>query len=79
MRSKTGRPSYGSRAVVTGAGSGIGRAFALELARRGGAVMCADISLPRAQEAVAMVNALGGTGYAVECDVSIRENVEELA
>ena len=26
-----------------------------------------------------MVNALGGTGYAVECDVSIRENVEELA
>ncbi|WP_032366904.1 SDR family NAD(P)-dependent oxidoreductase [Rhodococcoides fascians] len=79
MRSKTGRPSYGSRAVVTGAGSGIGRAFALELARRGGAVMCADISLPRAQETVAMVNALGGTGYAVECDVSIRENVEELA
>lgn len=41
--------------------------------------MCADISLPRAQETVAMVNALGGTGYAVECDVSIRENVEELA
>ncbi|MDP9636022.1 NAD(P)-dependent dehydrogenase (short-subunit alcohol dehydrogenase family) [Rhodococcus cercidiphylli] len=79
MRSKTGRPSYGSRAVVTGAGSGIGRAFALELARRGGAVMCADISLPRAQETVAMVNALGGTGYAVKCDVSIRENVEELA
>ncbi|MGV8875238.1 MAG: SDR family NAD(P)-dependent oxidoreductase [Rhodococcus sp. (in: high G+C Gram-positive bacteria)] len=79
MRTKAGRPSYGSRAVVTGAGSGIGRAFALELARRGGAVMCADISLPRAKETVAMVNALGATGYAVECDVSIRENVEELA
>lgn len=79
MRPKTGKPSYGSRAVVTGAGSGIGRAFALELARRGGAVMCADISLPRAQETVAMVHALGGIGYAVECDVSIRENIEELA
>ncbi|MDZ7931657.1 MAG: SDR family NAD(P)-dependent oxidoreductase [Rhodococcus sp. (in: high G+C Gram-positive bacteria)] len=79
MSSRANKPSYGSRAVVTGAGSGIGRAFALELARRGGAVMCADISLPRAQETVAMVNALGATGYAVECDVSIRENVEELA
>ena len=79
MRSRTGKPSYGSRAVVTGAGSGIGRAFALELARRGGVVMCADISLPRAQETVAMVQALGATGFAVECDVSIRENVEELA
>ena len=32
-----------SRAVVTGAGSGIGRAFALELARRGGRVVCADL------------------------------------
>ena len=30
-------------AVVTGAGSGIGRAFALEIARRGGRVVCADI------------------------------------
>ena len=79
MRTKAGKPSYGSRAVVTGAGSGIGRAFALELARRGGVVMCADISLPRAQETVAMIHALGAEGYAVECDVSIRENVEELA
>ncbi|MDZ7915198.1 MAG: SDR family NAD(P)-dependent oxidoreductase [Rhodococcus sp. (in: high G+C Gram-positive bacteria)] len=79
MSSRANKPSYGSRAVVTGAGSGIGRAFALELARRGGEVMCADISLPRAQETVELIDALGGTGYAVECDVSIRENVEELA
>ena len=32
-------------AIVTGAGSGIGRSFALELAKRGGDVICADIKL----------------------------------
>ena len=35
--------SVKSHAVVTGAGSGIGRAFALELAKRGGKVVCADL------------------------------------
>ena len=45
----------GANAVVTGAGSGIGRAFALEIVRRGGRVVCADISLERAQETVEMI------------------------
>lgn len=71
--------SYGGRAVVTGAGSGIGRAFALELARRGSEVICADISLVRAKETVAQIDALGGTAHAVVCDVSFREQVEDLA
>mgnify|MGYP000050016878 CR=1 FL=1 len=35
---KKDRFSHGAKAVVTGAGSGIGRAFALELAARGGQV-----------------------------------------
>ena len=42
--------SANASAVVTGAGSGIGRAFAEELARRNGAVVCADINLGTAQE-----------------------------
>ena len=37
-------------AVVTGAGSGIGRAFALEIARRGGRVVCADVDDAAAEE-----------------------------
>ncbi|WP_032368292.1 SDR family NAD(P)-dependent oxidoreductase [Rhodococcoides fascians] len=68
--------SYGADAVVTGAGSGIGRAFALELARRGGRVVCADISLERAEETVRL---LEGRGYAVRCDVAVRSQVEDLA
>ncbi|MGU3435903.1 SDR family NAD(P)-dependent oxidoreductase [Actinomycetes bacterium M1A6_2h] len=69
-------PSFGADAVVTGAGSGIGRAFALEIARRGGRVVCADISLERAEETVRM---LPGRGYAVRCDVADRSQVEDLA
>ncbi|MGC0364429.1 NAD(P)-dependent dehydrogenase (short-subunit alcohol dehydrogenase family) [Rhodococcus sp. 27YEA15] len=73
------KASHEARAVVTGAGSGIGRAFALELARRGGEVVCADISLDRARETVRLIDELGGTAHAVACDVSIREQVEDLA
>ncbi|MBT2269842.1 SDR family NAD(P)-dependent oxidoreductase [Rhodococcus erythropolis] len=81
MASKSRGPklSHNARAVVTGAGSGIGRAFALELARRGGEVICADISLERAKETVGLIDAIGGTAHAVQCDVSIREQVEHLA
>ena len=72
----TPSPSYAADAVVTGAGSGIGRAFALELSRRGGRVVCADISLERAEETVRL---LPGRGYAVACDVAVRSQVEDLA
>lgn len=69
-----------ARAVVTGAGSGIGRSFALELARRGGDVLCADIDEARAVETVALIEQLAtGTGHAVRCDVSDRGAVELLA
>lgn len=71
--------SVNAKAVVTGAGSGIGRAFALELARRGGHVICADISAERAAETVALIDRLGaGCGDAATCDVSSREEVEKL-
>jgi NAD(P)-dependent dehydrogenase (short-subunit alcohol dehydrogenase family) len=42
--------------VVTGAGSGIGRATALEFARQGDQVACLDLNVESAQETVAMIN-----------------------
>ena len=66
-------------AVVTGAGSGIGRAFAEELARRGGAVLCSDINLTSAQQTADQIIAAGGRAWAVKCDVSVRSEVEALA
>ncbi|MEU9806163.1 SDR family NAD(P)-dependent oxidoreductase [Mycobacterium sp. NPDC050853] len=72
--------SVDAKAVVTGAGSGIGRAFALELARRGGHVVCADINAERAAETAALVDRLSaGRAHAVACDVASRSQVEALA
>lgn len=72
--------SYGAQAVVTGAGSGIGRAFALELAARGGDVVCADIDKDRAEQtAQAIEQTYGRRAYSVQCDVGKRADMENLA
>ncbi|MFE3442765.1 SDR family NAD(P)-dependent oxidoreductase [Nocardia sp. NPDC059180] len=74
------RRTYGAKAVVTGAGSGIGRAFALELAARGGQVVCADIDKERADQTVRLIERIhGGTAHAIFCDVSDRADMESLA
>jgi NAD(P)-dependent dehydrogenase (short-subunit alcohol dehydrogenase family) len=68
-----------SHAVVTGAGSGIGRAFALELAARGGRVVVSDVSPGRAKETEVLIRNSGGKALAVECDVTSLDAVQELA
>lgn len=76
---KKDQPSRNAYAVVTGAGSGIGRSFALELAKRGGNVVCADINLEAAEETVKLVEQLGQKAFAVQCDVGQAEQVHVLA
>jgi NAD(P)-dependent dehydrogenase (short-subunit alcohol dehydrogenase family) len=71
--------SKSARAVVTGAGSGIGRAFALELARRGATVVCSDLSGERAEETAALVEKACATAHPAVCDVSKYDDVERLA
>ena len=66
-------------AVVTGAGSGIGQAFAIQIAKRGGEVVCADINLVTAQQTANTINAAGGKAFAVQCDVTDLAQVENLA
>lgn len=68
-----------ARAVVTGAASGIGQAFAIELGRRGGQVVVSDIDLVGAQRTVDAITDEGGTAIAVSCDVSRLEDVQALA
>lgn len=75
----TRKRTHAASAVVTGAGSGIGRAFALELANRGGRVVCADIDIAAAADTVDMVKAAGHDGLAVECDVSHEGAVYKLS
>jgi NAD(P)-dependent dehydrogenase (short-subunit alcohol dehydrogenase family) len=68
----------GKVAIVTGAGSGIGRESAMTLARAGAAVAVADINLAGADETVALITAAGGRALAVEADVSVEASVEAL-
>ena len=76
---KTVKSSQQAYAVVTGAGSGIGQSFALELGKRGGTVVCADINLAAAEKTVSLLAELGAKGFAVACDVGQAEQVAELA
>ncbi|WP_317494146.1 SDR family NAD(P)-dependent oxidoreductase [Haloechinothrix sp. LS1_15] len=64
---------------MTGAGSGIGRAFARELARRHGRVVCADVDEAGAKDTVARIEADGGRGLALGCDVADKRQVWELS
>ncbi len=64
--------------VITGAGSGIGRASALEFAREGARVVAADINSAGAQETVELIAKLGGQGLAVPTDVANPASVQHL-
>ena len=69
----------GKTAVVTGAGSGIGRAMALALAARGANVVLADIAEDTLEAACSEVEALGAQALGVVTDVTERASVEALA
>lgn len=66
------------RAIVTGGGSGLGRALALRIAERKGRVLVADVNMARAEEAAASVRERGGEAEAVSCDVSRLSDLEKL-
>jgi NAD(P)-dependent dehydrogenase (short-subunit alcohol dehydrogenase family) len=60
----------GRAAVVTGAGSGLGRAVAQLLAAEGAAVACLDLAADTAEKTAAAIGEAGGTAKAYAADVS---------
>lgn len=65
-------------AVVTGAGSGIGRATSLALSDRGARLALADVSAEGLDSTRAMVERRGGTASVHLCDVADAERMDEL-
>ena len=66
----------GRRAFVTGAGSGLGRATAVVMAREGASVCLCDLDADAARRAAQVIRAGGGTAVAVACDVADAAAVE---
>lgn len=65
--------------IVTGAGGGIGQAYAEALAREGAAVVIADINTDGAERVAAGIRAEGGTALAVGVDVSEPDSAKAMA
>jgi len=65
-------------AVITGAGSGIGRGTALLFAKEGCKVVVADLNLAAAQETCDLIKKEGGSYVAVKVDVSKAADVQNM-
>ena len=68
----------GKIAIITGARRGMGRSHALTLARAGAKVVVADISLEDCQKVVDEIKKAKGEALAVKCNVTKKEEVEEM-
>jgi NAD(P)-dependent dehydrogenase (short-subunit alcohol dehydrogenase family) len=66
----------GRMAVVTGAGSGLGRAIALELAARGARVAAVDLDAASAKETAEAIAAAGGRAAAFQADTSVAAEID---
>ncbi len=68
----------GRIAIVTGAGSGIGRGGAEILAREGAHVIVSDLSAERSEETVKLIRQVGGSAEARQTDVRDNDALEKL-
>jgi NAD(P)-dependent dehydrogenase (short-subunit alcohol dehydrogenase family) len=68
----------GRVAIITGAGSGLGRAVAQRMTREGAHVVVADINGDSASRAVTEIEAAGGSAMAATVDVSAEDDIRRL-
>lgn len=68
-----------TRAVITGAGSGLGRAFAVTLAKRGARILITDVNEAGCEVTAEEVRRAGGEAIVLRCDVTKPEDLEAAA
>src|SRR5690606_35538743 len=68
----------GQIALITGASQGLGKACAVRLAECGATAVCVARSVDKLSQVVAEIEANGGAGEAIACDVGSRESVADL-
>jgi NAD(P)-dependent dehydrogenase (short-subunit alcohol dehydrogenase family) len=68
----------GKVVIITGARRGMGRSHAIAFAKEGAKVVVSDISLEDCERVVKEIKRLGGEAMAIKCDVSKKEEVEEM-
>jgi len=66
-------------AIITGAGRGLGRAYALRFAEEGAKLLLPDISLERAEAVAKEIRAKGGEAVAMETDISNENATKKMA
>lgn len=65
-------------AIVTGSSSGIGKAIALRFAEEGAIIVVAARRLAKCEETVAHIQAGGGTAFALQTDIAVESQVDQL-
>lgn len=65
--------------IITGAGTGIGQACAVALAREGANVVCTGRRIEKLQETMSLIEQAGGQALAVSCDVTKKDQVDAMA
>jgi len=69
----------GRTAIITGAGRGVGRALAIEFARRGANVACCARREHEIKQTVELIEAEGGSGLAIPVDVTDQAQTQDMA